>query len=409
MTISLNNRSISLLEYIFLLFLSVIYIIPNSPLGATTFLLLLLAYTALLALLDPSIRYAAIKILGLTVLISLAYLLLTESTSIAQGASNRGVKRLVSKIYQYYSLYFPVILLMRLQNAGTYKQKKGILIVVIATVIYVIATTWLFLLENPNATREWGSFDENAQEGVANYYFIYAIPILIGTITAFAVKWRRAARYFIIAIIAIAIIFLVNAQYTLSILIALIGVTFQIDRSIRSGKKRYLFRLMMVLAVFFMPTILKLAIDKIPSEQVTTRLAEIYDFLTGKGAGGYNLNGRLTLYGDTIKAFFRSPLWGNRDVGFDGHATFLTVLADTGILGGIPFYALYLIVCKTVSQLTGACKKYYSVVILMFTLMGLTNPVHASLPLGFVAWFVAPMLLMTVLNKEEKKNAAAQN
>jgi O-antigen ligase len=93
-------------------------------------------------------------------------------------------------------------------------------------------------------------------------------------------------------------------------------------------------------------------------------------------------------------------------VGFDGHATFLTVLADTGIFGGIPFYVLYVLICKTVSKLTGTCKKYYSVVILMFTLMGLTNPVHASMPLGFAAWFLAPLILITVLNKEEKQDAA---
>lgn len=406
MTICLNNRSISMVEYIFLLFLSVIYIIPNSPLGPTTFLMVVLAYTVLLALVDGKIRLMAIKVFGLVAILSLAYLILTESNSIAQNVSNRSLKRLISKIYQYFSLYFPAILLMRLQNAGTHKQKKGILLIAIGTILYVIATTWLYLIENPNATREWGSFDETAEEGVANYYFIYAIPILIGTITAFAVKWRRTARYVMVGLLATALVFLVNAQYTLSILISLIGAVFQINRSIRSQKGKCLFTVALVLLMFFMPTILQLAIDKIPSEQVTTRLSEIYDFLTGKGAGGYNLNGRLTLYGDTIAAFFRSPLWGNRDVGFDGHATFLTVLADTGILGGIPFYALYLIACRTVSKLTGTCKKHYGVVILMFTLMGLTNPVHASMPLGFTTWFLAPLLLITVLNKEEKQNAA---
>ena len=406
MKLSFNNRSISGVEYIFLLFLSVIYLIPNSPLGSTTFLMLILAYTVLLSALDKTIRLVAMKMLFLIAILSLSYLLLTESQSIAQDASGRDVKRLISKLYQYFSLYFPVILLIRLHNAGTSKQKKGILLVAIGTTLYVIATTWLFLLENPNATREWSSFDENAEEGVANYYFIYAIPILVGTMATFIVRCRSFARVTVIALIATAVLFLVNAQYTLSILIAVIGVVFQIGRSIRSQKGKVLFAMAIIVFVCFLPAILQLAIDNIPSEQVTTRLSEIYDFLTGKGAGGYNLNGRLTLYGDTLAAFFKSPLWGNRDVGFDGHATFLTVLADTGIFGGIPFYVLYVMICKTVSKLTGACKKHFSVVILMFTLMGLTNPVHASMPLGFVSWFLAPLILITALNKEEKQNAA---
>ena len=125
MTISINNRSISIVEYVFLLFLSVIYFLPNSPLGLTTFLMLVLAYTVLLASVDEEIRSVAIKILGLVTMLSLAYLLLTDSNSIAQDVSNRGLKRFISKTYQYFSLYFPVILLMRLEKAGTRKQKKG--------------------------------------------------------------------------------------------------------------------------------------------------------------------------------------------------------------------------------------------------------------------------------------------
>ena len=160
----------------------------------------------------------------------------------------------------------------------------------------------------------------------------------------------------------------------------------------------------MILVSFFIPTLLEVAIKNIKSTQMTIRLSEIYDFLTGKGAGGYNLNGRFTLYWRTIKAFFASPVIGNRNLSFDGHATFLTVLSDTGIVGGVPFYTLVYFASKSVNDMLQERKKQFSSVVLMFVLMGVTNPIHASKPLGLATWFIAPLMIETIFNNEGENN-----
>ena len=101
-----------------------------------------------------------------------------------------------------------------------------------------------------------------------------------------------------------------------------------------------------------------------------------------------------------------SPLWGHRQLGFDGHATFLTVLADTGIIGGIPFFALLSSIYKRVkAQLTNGIPQF-KVIFIMFIMMGLTNPIHASFPLGLAVWFLAPLTIELIFKEDyshEKK------
>jgi hypothetical protein len=341
--------------------------------------------------------------LVLIFLLAAAYALLTDASSIAEDVSNREFKRFFSKFYQYLTIYFPSILFVRVNRIATKTQKKVFAFIGIALMVYVIITTWLFLLENPEATRHWDDFEENSEQDVGNYYFVYAVPIIISAISIIMLKYKGFVRYLSLALVIVGIIFLVNAQYTLAILIAVIGVLIQVFRHIKTTLYKIIFLLVILAISFFLPQILTYLIRVIPSGHIAVRFEEIHAFLTGQGADGYNLNSRLTLYGDTLVAFFKSPIIGNRRLDFDGHATFLTVLSDTGILGGIPFYALLAAVCRKVLKYMGTHKQQFSVIIIMFVMMGLTNPIHASLPLGFVTWFLAPLTIQMVL-KEEPQN-----
>lgn len=405
----LSRSKLPIWEILLILYLFVAYLLPSFSIGSTMLLLLLLAYCVYIVFIDPEMFSVVVIPLLLIVFLAAAYALLTDASSIAENVSSRELKRFISKLYQYLSIYFPAILFVRVNRISTDGQKKLFIGVGIALMVYVIITTWLFLLENPDATRHWDDFDENAEQDVANYYFVYAVPIIISAISIFMLKYRGFVRYLSLALVVVGIIFLVNAQYTLAILIAIIGVLIQVFRHLRSTLNKILFLLAIVAMFIFLPQILLYAIRIIPSVQVTIRLREIYAFLTGQGADGYNLNSRLTLYGDTLKAFFRSPIIGNRKLDFDGHATFLTVLSDTGIIGGIPFYALLIAICKRVQQYMGSHKQQFSVIIIMFVMMGLTNPIHASLPLGFVAWFLAPLTIQLILQEGSDNVKALEN
>jgi len=401
----LSRTKLPFWEILLIIYLFAAYLVPSFSLDSTTLLLLLLlAYCAYMMFIDRELLPIIAISIGLILLISLFYALLTDMTTIAENASNRAAKTFLSTTYQYLSLYFPAFLFFRINRVATTRQKKLFATVGIALMVYVIITTWIYLLENPDATRHWDDFNENSEQNIANYTFVYAVPIIISAISIFMLKYRGVVRYLSLALVIVGIIFLVNAQYTLAILIAIIGVLIQVFRHIKTTLYKALFILLILAVAVFLPQLLELVIRIIPSEQVSIRLDEIHAFLTGQGASGYNLNSRLTLYGKAIVAFLKSPVWGNRRLDFSGHATFLTVLADTGILGGIPFYALLTSICRHVKKQLGVHQTQFGVIIIMFCLMGLTNPIHASLPLGFVAWFLAPLTIQLIFSKEEPHN-----
>ncbi|MBO5339806.1 MAG: hypothetical protein J6A62_02265 [Oscillospiraceae bacterium] len=401
-----SKKELPFWELILIAYLFCPYLLPSVSLGTTLVLGLLVLYCGYLALQNRYMLKFVSGVLLLITVLALAYALLTDTATISENVSNRDLKRFVSKFYQYLTLYFPAILFVRVERAATEEQKKFFAALGIILIVCVVITTWVFLLDDPNATREWDSFEENSKQGVANYYFIYAVPIIISIATIILVKSKGIVKIVSLACIIFGILFLVSAQYTLSILIAIFGVLIQIFRNLRSGISKIIFIFLMIILALFLPEIIEFAVLNIRSEQVSTRLSEIHAFLTGSGAGGYNLSGRLTLYGNTIKAFVQSPIWGNRSLGFDGHATFLTVLSDTGLLGGIPFYVLLATAYGNVEKWIGSKQKQFNVIVLMFIMMGLTNPVHASLPLGLVTWFLAPLIIQMIL-KENTENETA--
>ena len=80
---------------------------------------------------------------------------------------------------------------------------------------------------------------------------------------------KNSAKYVSVGIILVGLIFLVNAQYTLSVLISLIGICFQIFHSLKKNSSRVFFVCAVILVSFFIPTLLEVAIKNIKSTQMT--------------------------------------------------------------------------------------------------------------------------------------------
>ena len=405
----LSRTKLPFWEILLIIYLFAAYLVPSVSLGSTMLLLLLLVYCAYMMFIDRELMPIIAISLVFIVFIALFYALLTDTVTISENVSNRTLKQLMSKLYQYTSLYFPAFLFFRVSRIATRKQRLILAGTGIALMVYVIVTTWIYLIEHPGAIKEWSGDTDLINRDLASYYFVYAVPIIISVISIIMLQFKGIPRLISIVLVILGIIFLVNAQYTLAILIAIIGVLFQIFRNIHSRLNKILFALVSIAVSLFLPQILAYAIRIIPSQQVSLRLSEILDFLVGRGADGYNLNGRLTLYGNSIKAFLQSPFVGNRRLDFDGHATFLTVLSDTGILGGIPFYALLISICRHMKKQLGTHQAQFSVIIIMFCLMGLTNPIHASLPLGLTTWFLAPLTIELIFKEDANNGKALEN
>jgi hypothetical protein len=198
-------------------------------------------------------------------------------------------------------------------------------------------------------------------------------------------------------------LFLLQASYTLAILIAGLGLLMQIFLSFRSPVTKILFLVVAVIGAFFIPDLLLFISNNAPSSNMSVRFRELYSFFTSGDTSGYNLNGRLTLYRMSIEAFFNSPIIGNRNLNFDGHATCLTVLSDTGIVGGIPFYYLLFSMNKRMKALLSENAINFLPAFFCLLLMGFSNPIHNSLSLAFAVWFIVPLIIDTLIKQEGEK------
>lgn len=340
----------------------------------------------------------------LIVVIAFLYMILTDSSSIASDVTNRGMKRFMSKLYQMGMMFLPILFLKWAVLYASKIEKKTIIAISYSLIIYVVYTTMQQLTINPNITRAWAEFAESGTNNVANYYFVYAIPFIIALCTMIACRTKKTGiKILLIAAIVMQMYFLLLAQYTLSVLISIVGICMEVYVNSKRGQKRVVLCLGFVILGIASPWIVKFAASRVPSEQMSIRLYEIYYFLIGGDTTGYNMQGRMTLYIDTVKAFLTSPILGNRSLDFDGHATFLTVLSDLGVLGGVPFYYLYFSSRKKVKKIINDRSESFKVIFVMLFLMGLTNPIHTALPLMYVVWFLAPLTIYMYREYEEEK------
>lgn len=398
---SLKKKKIPWIEIAFIMLYSVYYILPAASDMVHFIVPIMIAflYFGYLFFRDTHITPRIVLYVVIICLIALIYILLTDTITISEPIK---LKEFLSKFNQYFYMCLPILFLFRVVRRAGSLQKKSILVFCLGIVTYVIVLTLQELAINPNAIRQWEIFDELKDDNIGNYYFVYSIPILVVAISVCLSQFNKWQKIIAFGVMAFLFLFLVKAQYTLAILITIIGLLIQFFLSIKNHFLKAMFLLAATVGVFFIPNILFLAYTYIPSEQVATRLKELYDFFVEGNASGYNLNGRLTLYRKTIVAFLKSPIIGNRRLPFDGHATCLTVLADTGIIGGTLFYSLLVLAFKDIKKVLSEEGKRLLPIFICLLLMGFTNPIHNSMPLAFMHWFIAPLLIHVVYESKKK-------
>lgn len=399
-----NKQKASKFEMGIIILFSMVFILPSLSISLNFMLLLgaILLYLAYIFMKDTKNISVFSGMLVAVFLVALFYTLLTDTKTISANVGGAEIKQLASKFSQYLMMYLPLIFYYRIHNTANDKQKKILLVVVSALVIYVVFQTLQELAINPNAIRQWEEFSELEDDNIGNYYFVYSIPIIIATIAICIGNTSNFNKLIGVVSIVFLFYFLVKAQYTLALLISIVGVLVCMFMSIKNIAFKAVFLVFAVILSMFIPQILLFLSNNIESEQMAIRLRELYAFFSAGDTTGYNLNGRLTLYGKTIQAFFKSPIWGHRRLNFDGHATYLTILSDTGLLGAIPFYYLIVNSRKKVQLNLGEFARKFTPIFICMLCMGFTNPVHNSKPLSIAVWFIAPLAIDVFFNKEEE-------
>lgn len=400
----LTNKSASRIELAMVMFFITYYILPslNYSLNFMIPLFLSFVYIAYVFVKDTKTAGAFVGFFISVFCLSVAYSVLTDTLTISSTVGFFGVKAFISKLSRYVLMFLPVLLSVRILKCANHRQQTFLLSFTAILIGYVIFQTLQELAINPYAIRQWEEFTELEDDNIGSYYFVYSIPIIIAIFAVCAERFKGARKIICLAAIVVLLYFLVKAQYTLAILIAMIGLFVQIIVSIKNGAMKIMLFFGAFVFMLFLPDLLLFVSNNVESTQLAVRFRELYAFFGEGDATGYNLNGRLTLYKKSIIAFLHSPLYGNRQLDFDGHATCLTVLSDTGLIGAVPFYYLIFnsrLKIKTVLEENAA---KFMPIFLCLMCMGFTNPIHSSKPLLISVWFIAPLAINVVFNKGDE-------
>lgn len=335
------------------------------------------------------------------VLFSLLYLLFTETLTISEYATNRNVKRFFSKYSQFLLMFVPVFMFYRTAVVGTRKQVYVFGVIVLLNLISLARTALAATLIDPEIlhTFQQDSVEETGLSKAA-FYFIYAYTFLFLTgwlcfkyVKSFYVRWIS------LGMALFSLYFLFMAQFALSIITSLLSMLYLYVVTTHNKNKRFFTVAITLLILFLSPMLIQGIIMISPSRIINDRLAEVYDMITGEDiSSGTDGQGRLELYWMCIKAFFSSPIIGNRTLPADGHATFFTVPADIGIYGIFFLYTFFKKAYKVIAEVMGNKVIYFKPLMFQIILMGFTNPIHSSPTIYVLSFFLCPLIIMLFIN-----------
>lgn len=306
----------------------------------------------------------------------------------------KNIIEIISKLYYYFITCFPALLLFWFLPRSNEKQRKIIMIFVTLIYLFVLGNTYKELLINENATRLLGETLESNADNVGTYDFVYAsgalIPFLGICFSEIRTRWKKVL---VLVTIVFELYFLLIAQYTIALMAAIISLVMVAVMKEKRTHFKFFYVCILIVTFLLLSPILVYIASKVPSEQMAIRLLEVADFLGSGNADGYNLSGRMNLYGQALQAFFAHPLTGNRVLDFDSHSTVLAVMARLGIWG-ISIYVWMLYKMKKKTEIALGIKKdkwKFTPIFVYLMIMALTNPIHSALITSAIVWFVIPL------------------
>lgn len=405
-TIPLRKPGLPIVEFVFILLVCLFY--SNFELQASYSFPMVFAFTGYVLycyIKEPAFRKLIVRFFVMLVLFSLFYLFLTDTLSIGENVSNRNMKRFYSKYGQFLFMFVPIFMFYRTATIATRKQIFVFLGIILINLIVLARKAILATMIDPEILH---SFAQEAVEAsgfsMAAFYFVYAYTFLLLTgWVCFKYANIVFVRYLSLAFALLSLFFLVSAQFALSIVTTFFSMLYLFIITTRNKTKRLIVIIIVILILILSPLLIKGIIAVSSSRILNDRLSEVNDLITGENlSSGTDARGRLELYWMCIKAFFSSPIIGNRVLPADGHATFLTVPADIGIYGLVFLIVFFKNAFNIVKRILGSKIVYYKPLILQIILMGFTNPIHSSPTIFIMLFFLCPLIIMLCIKNQTK-------
>ena len=216
----MGKDGLPLIDFAAVIFFSAYYILPSFSGSFNRWLILFagIGYFGYVLIKDRKVGISFISIFTAVTVVALAFLILTDTKTISETASNRILKVFLSKFSQYFFMYLPGLLLIRVLKTANKEQKNMMLLLLVALYIIVLYNTFTVIMENPDAIRHWEEFADMEDENIGNYYFVYSVPIVITGLSVCMAKLKGIKKLICLGMIAVLFAFLLLASYTLAIL-----------------------------------------------------------------------------------------------------------------------------------------------------------------------------------------------
>ena len=318
----------------------------------------------------------------------------------------------LSMFTQLFMNVFPLYLTYSILKAKNKVLVCWILSVTLIVFVYVLIVTFVELGKDDRFMREmainYTNYRQYNTTNAGGFQFAYAMAVLVGLlISLFLINYKKYNKLkkagWLIALI-MAFILVLNSSYTLALMISVIVIFVAITLKMKKTTTKVIFWLIGTIFALLLIYASEFIISLVPTDEMKLRLSEVFTFLKSGDASGYNLNGRFTLYGKAIKAFFKSPIIGNEELNFDPHSSILRFFAKDGVLGGAGYLLLYYFGYHIITKyfINEEQKRLFIPVFVALILMGLVNPIHSVGTVHYVTFFIAPLVLSLIdANKKE--------
>ena len=393
-----DRKGLSLIEFLFILCSAVFYI--NFEIQAHFQLIapfIALTYIIFCFVVESEYGRLIAKFLLILVLFVMLYMVLTDSESIGNVA-NRGMKRFYAKFSQYLLVFYPIFLFYRTNRLATKKQIYMIIVIVLFNALILIQTALKIIEVNATVFHSMNAeVLEEAGVDIQGYSFVYAFTFLVLTcVLCYKYQEKIWLKLLFGGIGLYSAYFLFKSQFALSIVTTFCSLIYLYFTTTKNRNRRIGVTIMIIMIILSLPLLIKLTISLSDSVLLNQRLEEIYDTLTcgSQNSEESDLWARMELYGNCIVAFLHSPILGNRSLDFNGHSTFLCVLADLGIIGGCIIYKLFKNAFAFMKIRLEKKYLYFTPLVCQVILMGLTNPIHSTPSIFVMLWFLCPLLII---------------
>lgn len=396
------KKRLTYIELVFIVLMMVIFISPelNRIVSISTLLFFELLYSIIISLSDFRIRQLVIVNSVCTLVIALLYSFTTEIVYIEQGASNRIIKSILTITCQYYSLTFPIYMFYRVVLFSNKTQQWFLFIISLLLIFAVVESTLSMLAINEKISKSgMGISNDLNEKAIGGYSFVCSISILSTSLYYVFVKskillFKLAA----IFLTMFSLFFIVKAQYSIALIASVLGIISSIFLFLKR-EFRFISVFLLILLYFSLPIILDYIINIVEGD-VQLRMIEVKNFIETGDLGDDDMAARMGLYSKGFVSFFDSPFWGNYKLDFNAHSTFIEILASLGVIGALPLFRCIKETFNMLSSFVDA--RLVTMLAVAFIFMGLTNPIHASLPLNMILWFVCPLLFICIFNLQEE-------